>query len=143
MPRQSVGDVLRKAHAWLRPQGLLVNIQPIRRTMNVEARSGSGGRRVVGIVRDDDETYQDIRSSERTLAGLAARGFFVPGPREVYPLEFHFPAAADWQEFLARPRAGRPEVDELVLATAWDDPEGSVVAIDETSVAAYRRADPV
>ena len=139
MPRESVGDVLRKAHAWLRPGGLLVNIQPIHQTMEVEARLGSGRRHDAGIIRDDAETYEDIRSSERTLAELAAQGLFLPRARDVYRLEFHFPAAADWHEFLARPRAGRPEVDEFMLATAWDDPKGSIVAIDETSIATYER----
>jgi hypothetical protein len=119
---------------------LLVNIQPIRQTMDVEVRAGSGRRRDAGVVRDDAETYEDVRSSERVLAGFAARGFFTPRGRDVYPLEFHFRSAVDWKEFLARPRAGSAEVDELLLATAWDDPEGKVVVTDETSVATYDRA---
>lgn len=141
MPRESVGDVLRKAHAWLRPGGLLINIQPIRETMEVKTRFGSGRQRDAGLIRDDEETYDDIRSSERTVTALAEQGFFSPRAREVYPLEFHFPAAADWHEFLARPRAGIPEVDELMLATAWADPKGCVVVIDETSIATYERID--
>lgn len=142
MPRKSVGDVLRKAHGWLRLGGTLVNLQPIRQTIAVEVHSAAERRRSAGLIRDDAETYEDIRSSERALSGLAAQGFFLPRAHGVYLLEFHFPTPDDWRQFLARPRTGSAEVDELMLAAAWEDPTVRVVAVDETGIATYERAIP-
>ena len=140
MPRESVGDVLRKVHQWLRPGGMLVNIQPLGKPMDLGLIVGSGRRPEAGIVLDNARTQEDMKSSHRTLVGLAAEGLFNRRDESAYLLEYHLSSADDWQEFLARPKAGSVEADPELIASTLAHPDGRIVLTEETTITTWDRA---
>ena len=107
--------------------------------MSLEVRLGSERRSGVGLVFDHAEAQEDIQSSRRMLAALASEGLFTRRGEAVYRLEFHYPSAEDWQEFLARPKAGGMTADPDLLASALADPDGCIVATEETIITSYGR----
>jgi len=124
----------------LRPDGLLVNIQPLDKSMSLEVRVGSGCRRRAGLAFDDDEAQEDMTSSYATLSALAAEGLFTAQAESVYLLKYHFHVADDWQEFLARPKAGDVEADTDLLASTIAHPDGSIIASELTTITTYNRS---
>ena len=108
--------------------------------MDLEVWLGSERRPGIGFVFDDDEAREDMRSSLRTLAALAAEGLFVRRDEAIYALEFHFHSEDDWQEFLVRPNAGSVEADPDLLLSALAHPDGRIVTTEETTITTYERA---
>ena len=51
----------------------------------------------------------------------------------------HFRQREDWIEYLARPKAGAVDGDAAVLDRALDDPEGTVITVDDTVITVLRR----
>jgi hypothetical protein len=118
---------------------LLVNLQPLGESMDLEVRLGAE-RPGTGRVFDDEEAQEDMKSAHRTLAALADEGLFTLHDTTTFRLEFHFHTAEDWREFLARPKAGSVEADPQLLAAALAHPQGSIVTTEQTSATTYDRA---
>jgi len=118
---------------------LLLNIQALGKPLNLEVRVGSERQPGVGRAFDHAEVREDMRSSYRTLAALAAEGLFRRRGRAVYVLEFHFHSADDWRDFLARSKTDRIEADHDRLASALAHPDGRIVGTERTTVSTYDR----
>lgn len=128
-------------HRWLRPEGLLVNIQPYGKRMGIEVRVGAR-RRPAGVVFDNATSLDDMRASLRTLAGTVADGLFSPRGEIFFELRSNFESPEDWWEFLQRPKAGGLEADRALLDEALDRlarGENSLFTIEPEVVAAYER----
>ncbi len=120
---------------------MLVILQPFGRGLGLGVWVGSEPRQNAGIVFDDAETREDIRSSLRTLFVIAEEGLFALRTQAAFVLEFHYRRADDWQEFLARPKAGDLEADLDLLAAGLADPAGRIVATELTRCLIYDRVD--
>ncbi len=115
-------------------------MQPLGESMELEVWLGSERRPGAGVVFDDAEALEDMRLSLRTLSALVAEGLFVRRGETSYMLEYRFHSEADWQEFLARPKAGGVEADPDLLASALAHPDGCIVTTEETTITTYERA---
>lgn len=127
----------------MRPAGLLVNIQPLGEPMRLGVRLGADARPHLGLVFEQAEAQEDMRSARRTLSGLVSAGWFAPRGATAYSLELLFPTRQDWEEFLARPKTGSVETaDARLLAAALAREDGCAVVTDETDVTVYDRLSP-
>ena len=141
MPRESVGDALRKVHGLLRPSGLLVNMQPYARPMEVEVRFGAD-RRTAGVAHDSDAKLEDMRASWRTVADLTAAGLFALRGESTCAYEFHFPGSKEWQEFVEKPNPIAIEAKSALLKEALACPDGLIVVTEENLGRLYERLAP-
>ena len=105
--------------------------------MTLEVRVGAECRPGVGLVFDGAEAQEDFRSAQRTMSALATEGLFTQRGEAVHLLEFHFHSAADWQEFLARPKAGGVKADTDLLAATLAHRDGRIVATEKTGITVY------
>lgn len=119
---------------------MLVNLQPRGDSIGLDVRLGSEHRPKVGLVFDDAEAQEDMKSSHRTLTALAAEGLFTRCDEGIYLLEFHFSSPEDWHEFLVRPKAGGVEADSDLLSAALAHPDGRIVATESTTITTYKRS---
>ena len=134
----SVGDVLKKVHCWLRPGGLLINLQPYARPINLGVRLG-GERRDAGIALENTEKLEDMKASLRTVTEDVAAGLFSMRNELKWQFEMQYPTPADWREFLDRPSNGGIEADPELIEDALGRPDGYVYSVEDDLAQAYER----
>lgn len=124
-------------HRWLRPGGLLVDLQPLGEPMTLHALAGES-RTVLGRVHETAEAGEDMRLARTALARAMEQGLFQRRNEAVFTLEIRFPAESDWREFLERPKTGNVDADPVRIASAYHRGE-MVMVLDPTTVTVCER----
>ena len=114
----------------MRPQGLLINLQPYARPLNLQGRRGDDVRQA-GSAMENDEKLRDMKASLRELEESGANGLFALRREEHWQFEMRYRTIADWQEFLERPRHGGVEADQELLDAALPPADGSVFSTED------------
>jgi hypothetical protein len=121
----------------LRAGGVLINLQPYARPINLEVRLG-GQRRQAGIALENPEKLEDMKQSLLEVAGSVAAGWFSPRDELKWQFEMRYPTPEDWQEFLDRPSNGGVEADQKLLETALERTDGYVCSVEDDLAQLYK-----
>ena len=130
-----------KTHRWLRPRGLLINLQPFAKPMRVEMRIGAQ-RRVVGSAQDSADKRADMRAALRRVAEMVAAGRFSLCDEVSWRFQMEHWSEEDWNEFAEKPDCGGVEADPRQLDEALAHTEGCVILTEYNLASVYQRLDP-
>ena len=106
---------LRHIHSALRPSGVLLDLQPARRSRLEIALTG--GRILVAGEIDESPGYAATAAALDALRTVVEAGLFAPEVEREFPFLYHFDSLDEWQEHMAE-NWHRARVSPELLARA-------------------------
>jgi hypothetical protein len=132
---------LRNIHTAVRPGGVLIDLQPARRSRLELARGGQ--TLVVGVI-DESPGYAALQVGLDALRDVTSAGLFAPESETSFPILYHCGSVDEWIEEMAghwhRARVA-PELIARARSLAADAPDGVLRVSRMLRAARFRRLD--
>ncbi|NIM01194.1 MAG: hypothetical protein GTN89_10195 [Acidobacteria bacterium] len=117
---------------------MLINLQPYAQPIRIEVHQAAAAHEA-GVVFENEEKREDMRSSLREVKQAVADGLFALKREIHWQLEMRYRTRDEWDEFLERPSHGGIEADEEAIHAALARPRDSVLTIEDDSARLYER----
>ncbi len=142
MPSEGVVDALWKVHRALRPGGVLLDLHPQPRFVQIQVRASTGFA-PVGRLEYSSVFFQTIAAADEALASFHTRGSFLNEREREFALLHYLDSIADWETYMTTWGQYYVPPDGPLLKTIHDlfaSTEAPVILKERVQATRLRRA---